>query len=309
MSDIIQFPNSSKKLYKDIKRAEQDQNYDLMYEYIVQYERQFELTEEIAMMKCRMLYETGSFLELREETIVLLKTGIQQYDALMIYYVKSLIGLGQYFEAVEVIHQIIDEVKDHKTRMALHPLKEFAKSKLIEDEKRLTQSLTDFDTLSMREQTHLILKLIDNGHFHFQETVLYILKSNTYSYNLISLMIEYLRFANCTQELTIEKYGMDVTFVPANLKGLEHTTLKEKIIPNVMETLNDGALHIAEEAHHIMNNHSIMIYPIDIETLFETNKWINAYECYFKNMLELKCELQSIDAFNFIQQLDLNNNS
>ncbi|HCY5404409.1 TPA: hypothetical protein O1X25_002134, partial [Staphylococcus aureus] len=49
MSDIIQFPNSSKKLYKDIKRAEQDQNYDLMYEYIVQYERQFELTEEIAM--------------------------------------------------------------------------------------------------------------------------------------------------------------------------------------------------------------------------------------------------------------------
>ena len=98
MSDIIQFPNSSKKLYKDIKRAEQDQNYDLMYEYIVQYERQFELTEEIAMMKCRMLYETGSFLELREETIVLLKTGIQQYDALMIYYVKSLIGLGQYLK-------------------------------------------------------------------------------------------------------------------------------------------------------------------------------------------------------------------
>ena len=49
-------------------------------------------------------------------------------------------------------------------------------------------------------------------------------------------------------ELTIEKYGMNVTFVPANLKGLEHTTLKEKVIPNVMETLNDGALHIAEEA-------------------------------------------------------------
>ncbi|MCP8604622.1 hypothetical protein NMF36_18925, partial [Acinetobacter baumannii] len=55
----------------------------------------------------------------------------------------------------------------------------------------------------------------------------------------------------------------------------------------------------------IMNNHSIMIYPIDIETLFETNKWINAYECYFKNMLGLKCELQSIDAFNFIQQLEV----
>ncbi len=45
----------------------------------------------------------------------------------MMCYVKSLISFGQYFEAVEVMHQIIDEVKDHKTRMALHPLKEFAK--------------------------------------------------------------------------------------------------------------------------------------------------------------------------------------
>ena len=101
----------------------------------------------------------------------------------MIYYVKSLIGLEQYFEAVEVIHQIIDEVKDHKTRMALHPLKEFAKSKLIEDEKRLTQSLTDFDTLSMREQTHFDFEVNRQWSFQFQETVLYILKSNMYSYN------------------------------------------------------------------------------------------------------------------------------
>lgn len=62
MSDIIQFPNSSKKLYKDIKRAEQDQNYDLMYEYIVQYERQFELTEEIAMMNAVCYMRRGHFL-------------------------------------------------------------------------------------------------------------------------------------------------------------------------------------------------------------------------------------------------------
>ncbi len=65
-------------------------------------------------------------ISIKRRNNCLLKTGIQQYDALMIYYVKSLIGLGQYFEAVEEIHQIIDEVKDHKTRMALHPLKEFA---------------------------------------------------------------------------------------------------------------------------------------------------------------------------------------
>ena len=51
------------------------------------------------------------FLELREEAIILLKRGLNCYDDLMIYYIKSLNGLGQYYQAVEVINQIIDEVK------------------------------------------------------------------------------------------------------------------------------------------------------------------------------------------------------
>ena len=53
----------------------------------------------------------------------------------MIYYIKSLNGLGQYYQAVEVINQIIDEVKNHKTRMELFPLKEYAQSKLDQDRK------------------------------------------------------------------------------------------------------------------------------------------------------------------------------
>ena len=41
----------------------------------------------------------------------MLKRGFNCYDELMIYYIKSLNGLGQFNEAVEVINQIIDEVK------------------------------------------------------------------------------------------------------------------------------------------------------------------------------------------------------
>ena len=35
-----------------------------------------------------------------------------------------------------------------------------------------------------------------------------------------------------------------------------------------MNRLEDGALHILKEAQHIMNNHSILMYPIDIESLY-----------------------------------------
>jgi hypothetical protein len=38
---------------------------------------------------------------------------------------------------------------------------------------------------------------------------------------------------------------MDVTFVPANLKGLEHTTLKEKVIPNVMDVVCSSPFKLA----------------------------------------------------------------
>ena len=70
-----------------------------------------------------MLLQLNAYLELREEAIILLKRGFNCYDELMIYYIKSLNGLGQFNEAVEVINQIIDEVKNHKTRMELFHLK------------------------------------------------------------------------------------------------------------------------------------------------------------------------------------------
>ena len=81
---------------------------------------------------------------------------------MMNYYIfihSSLNGLGQYFEAVEVIDQIIDEVKLHETRMALHPMREFAKAQLLED-KRVTDMLGRFESLSRREQSQRYYNLL-----------------------------------------------------------------------------------------------------------------------------------------------------
>lgn len=100
-----------------------------------------------------------------------LKRGIQAYDELMLYYIKALNGLGQYYESVNVINQIIDEVQSHKTRMALFPLKEYAQSQLNEDKHITSQSLAKFNTLNLNEQIQLVLKLIDNGHYEFKETI------------------------------------------------------------------------------------------------------------------------------------------
>lgn len=62
-------------------------------------------------------------------------------------------------------------MKEHKTRMALFPLKEYAQSKLDEDKKLSSQLLSEFTSLDLNRQTKLMIKLIDNGHYEFRKTV------------------------------------------------------------------------------------------------------------------------------------------
>lgn len=304
MSDIIPFPLSEKKLKEDIRKAELTQDLDRMYELFEQYESQFELDEALAIKKCDMLYQMRAFLELREEAIILLKQGLNKYDELMIYYIKSLNGLEQYYESVEVINQIIDEVRDHKTRMELFPLKEYAQSKLDSNHEQLTQSLAQFHQLNAREQTHVLLQLIDNGHYDFKETIHYLLSHSTFQNNIVSLMIEYLRFAQSESIVTVTKYGTTVNIIPKELSGLEHTTLKSIILPKVIENLEDGAIHIVDEASHIMNNHSILLYPLNIESLFPIEDWIVTYDVYFKSMLGIDDNVVNQDVLSYIYQLD-----
>ena len=247
MADIIPFPQSKSKVIKQINDAERNADFEKMYHLFNVYEQHFDLNEDIALKKCRMLLKLNAYLELREEAIILLKRGFNCYDELMIYYIKSLNGLGQFYEAVEVINQIIDEVKNHKTRMELFPLKEYAISRLDEDREALSSSLSDFGSLNTREQTSLLLQLIDNGHYNFKESVANILISIELPKNLVSLMLEYLRFAEYSHTITIHKYGETINVNPNHLSGIEHTTIKDKVIPVVMNRLEDGALHILKE--------------------------------------------------------------
>ena len=94
----------------------------------------------------------------------------------------------------------------------------------------MSSSLSDFGSLNTREQTSLILQLIDNGHYNFKESVANILISIELPKNLVSLMLEYLRFAEYSHTITIHKYGETINVNPNHLSGIEHTTIKDKVI-------------------------------------------------------------------------------
>ncbi|OEK70285.1 hypothetical protein AST00_00820 [Staphylococcus equorum] len=299
MSDIIPFPRSKDKLIREIKQSFNNNELDQMYELFEDFEKQFELDEQMSLLKCAMLYKMGHYLELREEAIILLKQGITKYDDLMVYYVKSLNGLGQYFEVVDVINQIIDEVNDHKTRMELFPLKEYALSQIDKHNAHAAEMLRDFESLSLREQISTILTLIDHNQYRYQETVVNIINEIELAPNVVSIMLEYLRFAGYNQNIRVQKFGYTVEVNPNHLSGLEQTLFKIKIIPEVIKQIEDDAAQIVEEALHLMNNHAILLYPLDIESIASEDEWIEAYTNYFKSMLGL----ESLDTTNTIVNL------
>lgn len=304
MSDIIPFPRSKDKLIRDIKMAYNQGDLEEMYSLFDNYEEHFELDETLSLLKCSMLYRMNHFLELREEAIILLKQGFTNYDELVIYYVESLNGLGQYFEAIEVIDQIIDEVQNHKTRMELLPLKSYALSQLEQHNAQVASQLQQFDTLEIRDQINTILTLIDNSQYCYKDTVASLLNNTDIRNNVISIMLEYLRFAQYEEVVHISKFNQNLSLVPKDLPGLEHTTMKQQVIPEVVKCLDDEGTQLLEEALHVMNNHAILLYPIDIQTIGSVPQWIKAYENYFKSMLGI-VQPQSIDEVSeFIQRLD-----
>ena len=304
MSDIIPFPRSKEKLIREIKQAFNENNLAQAYDLFESLEAQFELDEQMALLKCAMLFKMEHYLELREEAIILLKQGMSNYDDLMIYYVQSLNGLGQYFEVVEIINQIIDEVNDHKTRMELFPIKEFALSQIDKHNEHAAQMLQNFDTLTIKEQVNIMLTLIDHSQYRYQETVIHLLNALELAPNVVSIMLEYLRFAKNDQTISIHKYGYEIDVIPRNLEGLEQTLFKTEIIPNVLKQLEDGAAQLVEEALHLLNNHAILLYPLNVENIATKQTWIEGYTNYFKSMVGLESLDETNHVLAFIVSLD-----
>ncbi|KKI63504.1 hypothetical protein ACQE30_01275 [Staphylococcus cohnii] len=304
MSDIIPFPRSKEKLIREIKQAFNENNFEQAYDLFESLEAQFELDEQMSLLKCAMLFKMEYYLELREEAIILLKQGMSNYDDLMIYYVQSLNGLGQYFEVVEIINQIIDEVNDHKTRMELFPIKEFALSQIDKHNEHAAQMLQNFDTLTLKEQVNIMLTLIDHSQYRYQETVIHLLNALELAPNVVSIMLEYLRFAKNAQTITIHKYGYEIDVIPRDLEGLEQTLFKTTIIPNVLKQIEDGASQLVEEALHLLNNHAILLYPLNIESIATKQTWIEGYTNYFKSMVGLEKLDETNHVLTLIVSLD-----
>ena len=125
-----------------------------------------------------------------------------------------------HYESVNVINQIIDEVQSHKTRMALFPLRNMLN---LNSMKHITSQ--SFNTLNLNEQIQLVLKLIDNGHYEFKETIAFLL-SNEVERQFKKFNVRIFKICWLQYPININKMNYSVNVIPNELNGLEHTELK-----------------------------------------------------------------------------------
>ncbi|UXR77431.1 MULTISPECIES: hypothetical protein [unclassified Staphylococcus] len=285
MSELIPFPKLKQKLCSDIKQAIAQEQYELAYDCFVEYEQYFEMTEALALMKCHVLWETQSYLELREEAHILLEQGNTSYDELMIYYVKSLFALEQYQSVVSVVDEILNSVKAHQTRMILLPTKDQAQHQLNKRQEQMKTQLQQFDQLSEGPRTELILSMIDDSVYYFADTMAYLITQDDVSVSLQSLMLEYLRFARYNQSIQLEVNGQELSVVPAQLEGFDVTRFMKSIVPEVIARLENDYPSLVQEARIHLNTHNIAMYPFDITQLADDQTWIQTYVYYFEEMI------------------------
>lgn len=306
MSDIIPFPKLKEKLIYDITEAFDKERYEDAYDYFIAYERHFELTSELALLKCDILWQLGAYLELKEEANILMMQGFPPYDTFIVYYIKSLYALEQYKAAVEMVDQVLDDVVAHETRMTLLPIKNQAQSKLDERQDYMLHRLQRFTELSHYDQTQLVLTLIDDRVYQYSETIAYLLVHESIVSSVQSLMLEYLRFAGYNQGITIEKDFRQIQMIPAELVGIEQTAFKDRLLPAVIDALEVEIPSLVQEAYILLNTNNIALYPVNILDYGTVEMWRDAYVAYFHQLMGKEVNVDSlyVEIFKLIKSLN-----
>ncbi|PTJ05819.1 hypothetical protein [Staphylococcus simulans] len=288
MTDIIPFPQNQSKLINDIKTSFKHEQYDEMYDLFMKYEKGFELDTDLALLKCEMLLRMEQYLELREEAIILLKQGFDAYNRLMVYYMTSLHGLGQYYECVNLFNQIIDQVKDHDIRMQLFPIKEDAQMQLNQNKKHYISKMSRFTTLTIDQQLYLLFDMMHEGQYGFAETFAEILNQERLHSHVQTIILEYLKKAQYQHEINFVKNNAEFKVVPKALPGLEYASFTQKVIPAVMQQFEDQfGSQMRSEISQMLQGFGIGIYPLEIEQEAPVDAWIDTFFNYIEDMLNL----------------------
>ncbi|WP_414046162.1 hypothetical protein ACMGE7_07460 [Macrococcus equi] len=295
MSDIIIFPKLKGNLMGQITTAVKDGDYESAYDLFNDYEKHFELTEDEHLMKLDCLYQLESFLELREESSILLNQGHYAYDKIVPYFIESLLKLKQFKTVIELIDSLRTEDVDHKLIVALMPFYDEASHQLNMRNVAHMKFIQTFKENDVNEQLALIVELIENEDYRFQMSFVQLLEHSMIHPLVSSMMLEYLILAQFTGEVKFEKLNHNIRVNISELSSLVKTDFILNIAVSVKNYFDINSPDIAEIIKATMKQHNTVLYPLHFEEYFkcDADEMVIAYIEYFSALFNLNDDNES----------------
>ncbi|WP_414055121.1 hypothetical protein [Macrococcus equi] len=314
MSDIIIFPKLKGNLMGQITTAVKNGDYESAYDLFNDYEKHFELTEDEHLMKLDCLYQLESFLELREESSILLNQGHYAYDKIVPYFIESLLKLKQFKTVIELIDSLRTEDVDHKLIVALMPFYDEARHQLNMRNVAHMKFIQTFKENDVNEQLALIVELIENEDYRFQMSFVQLLEHSMIHPLVSSMMLEYLILAQFTGEVKFEKLNHNIRVNISELSSLVKTDFILNIAVSVKDYFDINSPDIAEVIKATMKQHNTVLYPLHFEEYFkcDADEMVLAYIKYFSALFNLnddnesnKVNTQLIECIERLEKLSL----
>ncbi len=291
MSDLIIFPKIGEGLNRQLEDAMARQNYEEAYDIINDMERHIELSEQQQLIKLEVLLKLGSFIELREESSILLNQGHSSYDVVINYFLESLFALEQYQTVVELIESLRSEKLDQALLMQLLPLYDAARHQLNEREKKAVDKFRHFQSMSESEQYHLMLELIQSEQSTYIETVKYLLEQPLDA-KVQTLMIEYLLLNHQAGIIHLMKFGDLIQLNLAELPHLQDTRMMTDVYPQVIDWFDNNAPSLSSAVAEWLNMQQMLLYPLDYRDgegrLFDVQEIVDSHVLYLTELFAIE---------------------
>lgn len=310
MSDIIIFPKLQGNLMKQIKAAMKRADYETAYDLFNDYEKHFELTEDEHLIKLDCLYQLESFLELREESSILLNQGHYAYSTIVPYFIESLLKLKQYKTVIELIEGLRSEDVDHKLIVSLMPFYDEANHQLNKKNDAHLKFIQTFKDNNYNKQLALIMELIESEDFRFQLSFVQLLEYNEIHPVISSMMIEYLLLSNFKGEVKFSKLNIDTRINVSNLNTMVHSSFMSEVVGEVKAYYENNSPNIVEVIVETMKLHNAVMHPILFQTYFNSDSQTvaDAYIVMFNRLFNIEdsaIELSDTQFEDIIEAINL----
>ncbi|TDM10660.1 hypothetical protein [Macrococcus lamae] len=291
MSDIIIFPKIGDGLNRQLEDAMAKSQYEQAYDIINEMERHIELSYEQQLVKLEILKQVGSFIELREESSIMLNQGHPSYEAVVQYFLESLYALEQYQTVIELIDSLRSEELDHALMMQLLPLYDAARLQRKDQTEQSIDQLQHFQEWSVSRQLNYMMELIQSEQTSYGSSVRYLLEQSPLDARVQTLMIEYLLLAGAKGEVRFQKLNQQVVVDLERISHVQESRLLTEVYPVIIDWYDTNAPALSPAVREWLNEQQLIRYPLDFTdsdgTIADINTTAEAHILYLNSLFSL----------------------